>query len=104
MSEHLHPGHPDADSLSAFVEGALPEHERLACLAHLAECSRCREIVYLARNPLAEPAPAPFANEPAGFWKRWFAPFPVLSAAAVAGALVLSIALYQTRPVAPVVA
>ena len=25
MSEHLHPGlHPDADSLSGFIEGALP--------------------------------------------------------------------------------
>ena len=40
MSEYLQPGlHPDPDSLNAFVEGVLPEHERLQCLAHLA-CGR----------------------------------------------------------------
>lgn len=104
MSEHLHPGiHPDADSLSAFVEGMLPEHERLACLAHLAECSRCREVVYLAQEPLAEPTPAPVAEPAPLRWKRWFAPVPALSAAAVACALVVSIAVYRqySRPAAP---
>jgi hypothetical protein len=88
MSERLH---PDADSLSAFVEGVLPEHERLACLAHLAECSRCREVVYLAQ----ESAPGLVAGEPVRWWKRWFAPMPALSAAAVACALVVSIAVYR---------
>jgi hypothetical protein len=46
MSEYPQPGlHPDADTLSAFVEGVLPEHERLACLAHFADCAACREVV-----------------------------------------------------------
>ena len=41
MSEGLHPGvHPDPDALNAFVEGALAEHERVGCLAHLAEWQR----------------------------------------------------------------
>jgi len=64
MSEQLHPGlHPDADSLNAFIEGVLPEHERLQCMAHLAECSRCREVVFLAHEP--PPAPAASAPTPA---------------------------------------
>jgi len=104
MSEYLHSGiHPDADSLSAFAEGVLPEHERLACLAHLAECAHCRQIVYLAQDALPEPAPASVANEPVRWWKGWFAPIPALSAAAVLCALVLSIVLYRqyNKPVVP---
>ena len=90
MSEHLHPGlHPDPDSLSAFIEGMLPEHERLQCLAHLAECSQCREVVYLAQ----EPTPVP-AADPAPTWRRWFAPVPVLAAAAAACIVVVPAAWY----------
>src|SRR5947208_14164738 len=90
MSEHLHPGlHPDPDSLSAFIEGVLPEHERLQCLAHLAECSQCREVVYLAQ----EPTPVP-ASGPAPAWRRWFAPVPVLAAAAAACIVVVPAAWY----------
>jgi len=91
MSEHLHPGlHPDPDSLSAFIEGVLPEHERLQCLAHLAECSRCREVVFLAQ----EPPPVPTAANPALAWRRWFAPVPVLAAAAAACIAVLAVSWY----------
>jgi hypothetical protein len=79
MSEHLHPGlHLDADSLSAFAEGVLPEHERLQCLAHIAECARCRELAFLAQEP---PSASTLPN-PVPFWRRWFAPVPVLTAAA----------------------
>jgi hypothetical protein len=91
MSEHLHPGlHPDPDSLNAFIEGVLPEHARLQCLAHLAECSRCREIIFLAQ----EPPPVPAAANPSPAWRRWFAPVPVLAAAAAACIAVLAISLY----------
>jgi Carboxypeptidase regulatory-like domain/Putative zinc-finger len=99
MSEHQHPGlHPDADSLNAFIEGVLPEHERLECMAHLADCARCREIVYLAQEPVA-PAPIPASAEPVSFWKRWFtkvwfAPIPVLAAAVVC-VLLVSIGVYR---------
>ena len=100
MSEQLHPGqqHLEADSLNAFLEGVLPEHERLECLAHLAECSRCREIVFLAQEPPA----AVVAPTPAPWWQRWFAPFPVLSGAAVAGALAVGAWFYMHRAPAPV--
>jgi len=92
MSEHLQPGmHPDPDSLNAFMEGVLPEHERLACISHFAECPQCREVVYLAQEALPL---APATVKPL-FWKRWLTPIPVLSAATIAGLAVLSISLIQ---------
>jgi hypothetical protein len=100
MSEFSQPGlHPDPDALSAFLEGVLPEHERQACLAHLAECAECREVVSLAQDP-AMPDPLPVAGR-AGWWKRWMRPIPVLSAGAVAGILVLSVSLYRLEQSAP---
>ena len=42
--------HPNADSLNDFVEHALPEPERQEILAHLAGCSRCRQVIYFARE------------------------------------------------------
>lgn len=42
--------HPDAESLNAFAEQALPARERGQILAHLAECNRCRQVVYLAQE------------------------------------------------------
>jgi hypothetical protein len=100
MSEYPQPGlHPDADTLSAFVEGVLPEHERLACLAHFAGCAACREVIYLVEEPLVQ-EPAPAAGRIV-WWKRWLKPIPVLSAAAVTGILVLSIALYRIEKPVP---
>ncbi len=87
MSENLH---PDIDSLNAFVEGVLQEHERLRCLAHLAECPRCREVVFLAQ----EPRPVAVIQSPAVNWRRWFAPIPVLAAAAVICIALAGIWLY----------
>jgi hypothetical protein len=46
--------HPDAESLNAFAEQALPEGERGQVLAHLAACSRCRQVVYLAQEAASE--------------------------------------------------
>ena len=40
--------HPDADTLTAYVEQLLPLRERKLVLEHIAVCSDCREIVYLA--------------------------------------------------------
>jgi carboxypeptidase family protein/putative zinc finger protein len=101
MSKHLHPGvHPDADTLSAFVEGVLPEHERAHCLAHLAECSRCREVVFLAGD--ASVAPAPTVLVPAPWRRRWFWPAPLIAAAATVCVAVLGVWLYlRSRTAAP---
>ncbi|HYL77785.1 MAG TPA: carboxypeptidase regulatory-like domain-containing protein [Bryobacteraceae bacterium] len=93
MSEHLQPGvHPDADSLSAFVEGVLPEHERAKCLAHFAECARCREIVFLAQDvPVAPAAPRPILIP---VHRRWFQPVRLLAAAAVLCVVIFGAWLY----------
>jgi hypothetical protein len=94
MNEYPQPGlHPDPDTLSAFAEGVLPEHERLACLRHFAECAACREVVYLAQEPLLPEAVPVAAN--VAWWKQWLKPIRALSVAALAGVLVLSIALYR---------
>jgi hypothetical protein len=96
MSDNPQPGlHPDPDLLNAFIEGALAEHERLACLAHLAECADCREVVYLAQEPITpEPVSVPAVAETVSFWKRWLTPIPALRAAAVTGIAVFSVWLY----------
>ncbi len=44
--------HPDAESLSAFAEQALIGAERDQILAHMASCSRCREVVFLAQRAM----------------------------------------------------
>jgi hypothetical protein len=65
--------HPDAESLNAFVEQALAEQERGLILAHLAECSRCRQVVYLAQEAAAgmETAAAGSTLRPAARQRLW---------------------------------
>ena len=68
--------HPDAESLSAFVERALPQQERAQIVAHLGGCARCREVVFLAQAA-AEADAAPLAavmtkSHPAkSSWTSW---------------------------------
>ncbi len=49
-----HDFHPNAESLSAFAESALGAQERREIVSHLAECGRCREIVFLAQEAAGE--------------------------------------------------
>ena len=87
MREQLH---LDADSLNAFIEGVLPEHERAQCLAHLAECARCRDIVFLAQDVPVSPA----ASIPISTHWRWFQPIPLLAAAAAVCVAIIGTWLY----------
>ncbi len=88
--------HPDADLLSAFAEHALPETERTRILAHMAECGRCREVVFLAQaavepQVLVAPAQGPRAHSPwfSAAFARWrVALIPAAALAAVAAAVV----------------
>jgi len=89
MSEHPH---PNADLLSAFVEGVLPEHERAQCLAHLAECSRCREVVFLTQEAHVVPTTPILVPAPAR--QRWFRPLPLLAVAAAVCVALLGAWLY----------
>lgn len=86
MSEVIQSGrHPDADQLSAFVEQALPAHEREATLTHLAVCAECRAVVALSvpAEQLAKPAEKPARQ---AWFQGWNLAWP---AAAVVAALVL---------------
>ena len=83
--------HPDADVLSAFAERALPEIERTQVLAHLAECTDCRQIVFFALPDSEEPQKVLLAKDRAvstQFALRWGT---LAVAIAVAAFLVVSI-------------
>jgi hypothetical protein len=91
MSQLFQPGqHLDADQLNAFVEHALPDHERLETVGHLSECSHCRQIVFLAQQ--AQPQVASMSDA-APAWRRWFTPTPLLVAGSAAFACVLIVAV-----------
>jgi hypothetical protein len=66
--------HPDAESLNAFAEQALGDRERGQIVEHLAVCSRCREVVFLAQEAAVEmalPAVAA-AGRAAAVREPWF--------------------------------
>jgi hypothetical protein len=78
--------HPDADQMSAFVEHALPAHEREEMLAHLAVCPECRAMVRLSQGaveevlePLAVPVDVP---KKAPWFGGWAVVWPVAGALA----------------------
>jgi len=60
--------HPDAESLTAFVEQSLSSVERAHILAHMAECSRCRQVVFLAQQATdaEQPTQVPVEKTAAG--------------------------------------
>ena len=93
--------HPDADSLNAFVEQALAAPEREQILAHLAGCSRCRQVIFLAQQAASDaeasarvPASRPTAQPKAWFWNWRFAWVP---AAAMAAVLAMVVTLHPWR-------
>src|SRR5260221_14250559 len=93
--------HPDADTLTAFVEQSLPTAESQTVVAHLAVCEPCREVVVLTQSLLAEPAtqtvlaPAPVAR-----WRRRFTPAfgPVATLAAMAVSAFIGVQLPEKHP------
>lgn len=103
MSAYRHPGpHLDADRISAFTEGVLTEQERQESLAHLTDCERCRDIVFLAQQAI--PAPLPQAAAvPA--WRRWLPPLSLAVAAAACGLIaVVWMRPHPTPPAGPNIA
>jgi anti-sigma factor RsiW len=63
--------HPDDETLSAWIEGDLPDDLRLSVDAHLRDCARCRDAVATLRELIVrfrEPPP-PWARKEAA-WKR----------------------------------
>lgn len=94
MNQKPHPGlHPDADQLSIFAEGVGTAREREQMLAHLAECTECREVVFLMQRP-AVTSPAAEHVPKVLIWQRWLLPAG-LAGAALAGLIAL---LVYVRP------
>lgn len=99
MSEPLQSGyHPDADQICAFVEHALPTHERELMLDHLAVCSECRVVVALSLPPVEEPTPAPAASRLKPWWFGWRLAW---SAGVAVAALAFSVFYIHHASVAP---
>ncbi len=51
--------HPDADTLTAYVEQLLPSHERDYVIRHLSVCAECRDVLTLTMPEIAAEAPVP---------------------------------------------
>lgn len=87
--------HPDADTLTAYMEQSLPAAESKTVVAHLAVCEPCREVVALSQAVMVQPAtqtvlaPAPIAR-----WRRLFTPV-FGAAAAVAAMAVIAVMVLQ---------
>lgn len=77
--------HPDADTLTAFVEHLLPADERELVLTHMSLCRRCREVAFLAQHasepePLTLAAPASIpAKKTLGGWRWLWIPIGVFA-------------------------
>src|SRR4029077_9354150 len=88
-AENGAPVHPDADTLTAYVEQLLPATERQQVLTHLSACGHCREVLALSQPELPELAaqtviqPAPVSR-----WRRLFTPAFGLAASVAAMAVI----------------
>ena len=89
--------HPDAESLNAFAEQALGEREHAEVVAHLAECGRCRQVVFLAQEAAGgmEAAVAVNTVDRAAATRRpWFRSWWLVWAPTAALAAVVGLAVY----------
>jgi hypothetical protein len=87
--------HPDADTLTAYMEKSLPPAESKTVVAHLAVCEPCREVVVLSQTLMAQPeTQTVLAPTPAARWRRLFTPV-FGAAAAVAAMAVIAVMVLQ---------
>ncbi len=91
--------HPDADQISAFVEHALPAHEREQMLGHLAVCPECRAVVALSLPSVEAPAQRLPGREHKPWWSGWMVAWP---ASAALAAIVLLVVFFPHGKVAPI--
>ncbi|HEY2116397.1 MAG TPA: zf-HC2 domain-containing protein [Candidatus Angelobacter sp.] len=88
------PVHPDADTLTAYVEQSLPATERQAVIAHLSACEPCREVVVLSQSELPELATQTvLAPAPVSPWRRLLRPAFGLAASMAAMAIIAVLVL-----------
>jgi hypothetical protein len=102
MSEYLQSGqHPDADQIGAFVEHALPAHEREQMFNHLAVCPECRAVAALSLPPVEEPAKPLAAPARRPWWSGWTLAWPAAAAVAALTVFVVYIHRAAVVPNAP---
>jgi hypothetical protein len=78
--------HPDADTLTAYMEQSLAPAESKTVIAHLAMCKPCREVVALSQAVMTQPeTQTVLAPAPAARWRKLFT--PVFGAAASVAAM-----------------
>ena len=86
--------HPDADTLTAYVEKSLSATERQTVIAHLSVCEPCREVVVLSQPELAELATQTvLAPAPVSPWRRLLRPAFGLAASVAAMAVIAVLVL-----------
>ena len=96
--------HLDTETLSAYLDGALPGPEHQAAAAHLAACGRCREELEALRSVVAAVRSLPALRPPRSLAltpeqvrprRRWplFAGLPTFQPAGTVGALRLASAV-----------
>lgn len=95
--------HPDADTLTAYVEQLLSASERQTVVAHLSVCEPCREIVALSQPGLAAVATQTVLSPtPVSPWRRLLRPAFGLAASvaamAIIAVLVLQLPQKSTQP------
>jgi hypothetical protein len=89
--------HPDAESLNAFVEQTLGAAEREQVLSHLAGCSRCRNVAFLAQAAAEVETPVTVEASRATVGNRpWFANWrwTWVPAAALVAVVALGVTFY----------
>lgn len=77
--------HPDADLLTAYLEGVLAGRERDQLLNHVAGCAECRQVISLALPESSTQAALPVSVSARKSWLR----MPVLRWGALAAAMVV---------------
>jgi Photosynthesis system II assembly factor YCF48 len=102
-TENGAPVHPDADTITAYVEQSLPMAERQTMAAHLAVCKPCREVVALSLPQLPESAiQTVLKPAPASAWRRLFTPAFGLAASVTAMAIIAVLVLQLPHRGVPV--
>jgi hypothetical protein len=87
--------HPDADTLTGYMEQSLPAAESKDVVAHLSVCAACREVVALSQAVMGQPdiqtvlTPAPVFR-----WRKLFIP-AFGAAATVAAMAVIAVMVLQ---------
>jgi hypothetical protein len=87
------PVHPNADTITAYVEQSLPTAERQTLVAHLAVCEPCREVLFLSQPEIELATEAVIKPAPVSAWRRLFTPAFGLAATVAAMAIIAVLVL-----------